>query len=107
MTPRALSPIHAPLDPADAPTPTPSIAPPPRIALLASLETRSLSGHPHSLGPGGASALFTRAVQKALVDEMAEQLREGPFEVKPEDSDLRRWALEIIEAFEGEAEGKE
>lgn len=92
---RPLNPIHRPLEEAN-PKPAP---PSSRFALLASLDSRVLSGRTHSLGAGGASALFSRAVDKALVDEMAEQLREGPFEVSEEDGDVRRWAKDIIEAF--------
>jgi hypothetical protein len=72
---------------------------PSRIALLVELDTRPLSNRPYSLGPGGASAIFSRAVEKALVDEIAEQLREGPFEPQEDDSELRRWAAGIIDVF--------
>jgi hypothetical protein len=101
---KPLSPLHRPLIPGeyDPVSTPPSPAPPSRIAVLASLDHRLLASRPHSLGPGGASALFSQAVFKALVDEMSEQLREGPFEITNEDGEVRRWAKEIIEAFEGE-----
>ena len=67
-----------------------------RIARLAALDHRVLSGNPHSLGPGGASSLFSRAVDKALVNEMAEQLREGPLKMDADASEIRKWASEII-----------
>jgi hypothetical protein len=73
-----------------------------RITRLANLDSRPLAGRPHSLGPGGASAIFARAVEQALRDEIAEQLREGPFEISEEDSEVRRWAKEIIEVFSEE-----
>ena len=102
---RALSPIHAPLEtdivfperPSEEPWPKPV---PSRVELLAQLDHRVLSGRRHSLGAGGASSLFTAAVSKALIDEMAEQLREGPFESVESDSEIRKWAVEIIAAFE-------
>lgn len=98
---RPLSPLHRPLeDDGFNPPITPSV--PNRIDLLRALDQRLLADRSHSLGPGGASALFSQAVSKALVDEMAEQLREGPFETTSEDGEVRRWAKEIIEAFEGE-----
>jgi hypothetical protein len=84
---RPLSPIHAPLD-ADPPSDPPPI---PRIARLAKLDSRPLSGLPRSLGPGGASSAFARAVDKALVDEMADQLRES--------GEIGKWAADIIAAF--------
>jgi len=70
-----------------------------RIAKIANLDSRTLSGRSHSLGAGGASAVFARAVEQALRNEIAEQLREGPFEIQEEDSEIRRWAKEIIEVF--------
>ena len=73
--------------------------PPSRIARLATLDPRILAGRPHSLGPGGASALLSQAVSRALVDEMAEQLREGPFDLEEGSSELRKWAGEIVAAF--------
>lgn len=84
------SPIHRPLDDAEPVDPIPS-----RIARLAQLDSHSLSGRQHSLGPGGASAMFTQAVQRALVEEMAAQLR-GQGEV---DSEIGVWAGRIIAAF--------
>lgn len=98
---RPLSPLHRPLEDGDLSAVT-SPAPFSRIDLLRALDQRVLASRLHSLGPGGASALFSQAVSKALVDDMAEQLREGPFEITGEDGDVRRWAKEIIEAFEGE-----
>lgn len=76
---------------------------PSRISRLTALDQHVLDGRKHSLGAGGASALFSRAVEKALVDEIAEQLREGPFETQETDSEIRKWAAEIVSAFcEGE-----
>lgn len=92
--PRLPSAHFCPKDCETTPAPVPT-----RIARLAALDNHPLSSRSHSLGAGGASSLFNRAVEKALVDEMAEQLREGPFEPQPEDSDLRRWAGEIVAAF--------
>jgi hypothetical protein len=92
------SPIHAPLDAEDIPAPPPAT----RISRLAALDRQVLAGRAHSLGPGGASSLFFRAVDKALVDEIAEQLREGPFEISAEDGEVRKWAKDIITAFEEE-----
>ena len=106
--PRPLSPIHAPLEvifpehPPEEPGAPPVPAKQSRIARLAGLDSRILAGRKHSLGAGGASGLFAAAVQKALVDEMAEQLREGPFEGTSEDGEVREWALEIIDAFREE-----
>lgn len=97
---RPLSPLHRPLEDGDPSAVMPPV--PTRIDLLRALDQRILTSRPHSLGPGGASALFSQAVSKALVDDMAEQLREGPFEITGEDGEVRRWAKEIIEAFEGE-----
>ena len=107
---KPLSPIHAPLDPdglelskgpasaaesiAQAGT-TPPI--PSRISRLAQLDSHSLSGRQHSLGPGGASAMFTQAVQRALVEEMAFQLRHG--NVGQPGTEIGEWAFEIIAAF--------
>jgi hypothetical protein len=103
---RTLSPIHSPLHPDDVmDKPVPyavSSAASSRIEILAALDQCVLSGRKHSLGPGGASAAFARAVDKALIDEMAEQLREGPFEAQEGDSEVRRWAVAIVEAFREE-----
>lgn len=84
---RPLSPIHRPLD---EPEPAPT-----RISRLAALDSRALSGRAHSLGPGGASSMFSRAVERALVEEMAGQLRGEPSSV----SEIGDWAAEIIAAF--------
>lgn len=102
---KPLSPIHRPLaigefDPVDpeeavAKDMTPPI--PSRIARLAQLDSHSLSGRQHSLGPGGASAMFTQAVQRALVEEMAFQLRHG--NVGQPGTEIGEWAFEIIAAF--------
>ena len=105
---KPLSPIHAPLSPdgselskgpasaaesiAQAGT-TPPI--PSRISRLAQLDFHVLSGRQHSLGPGGASAMFTQAVQRALIEEMVEQLRGSSESV----SEVGQWAAEIIAAF--------
>lgn len=98
---RPLSPIHSPLKPDDVESvDSVSAAPVSRITRLAALDRRLLSGRVHSLGAGGASALFAQAVSKALVDEMADQLREGPFEVGEGESEMRKWAAEIVTAFE-------
>lgn len=94
---RALSPIHRPLDdeePPESSEPSPVRS---RIALLAALDHRAISGHRHSLGPGGASAMFTQAVQRALVEEMAFQLRHG--NVGQPGTEIGEWAFEIIAAF--------
>lgn len=93
---KPLSPIHAPFEKSE-PTSNPPLS---RMEKLAALDYRQLDGRKHSLGAGGASSVFSRAVDKALVDEIAEQLREGPFEAQEGDSEIRKWALEIIEAFE-------
>jgi len=87
---RPQSPIHRSLDDADPVDPIPS-----RIARLAALDSHSLSGRQHSLGPGGASAMFTQAVQRALVEEMAAQLRG----LDTGESEIGDWAGEIIAAF--------
>lgn len=87
---RPLSPIHRSLDSDDV-TPTA----PSRFTLLAQLDQRALSGRPFSLGPGGASSVFARAVERALVEEMAEQLRGRAESV----SEVGRWAADIIAAF--------
>jgi len=97
MPSKPQSPIHRPLEDEE-----PVSAPPSRIARLAELDQRILAGRPHSLGPGGASSLFSHAVNTALVNEMAEQLREGPFDTQEDDSDIRKWAGEIIVAFREE-----
>lgn len=86
------SPIHAPLE-KEAMLPVPS-----RIQILSALDRRDLSGHKHFLGAGGASVVFNRAVEKALVDEIAEQLR-GREEL--DWNEVSMWAAEIIEAFCG------
>ena len=114
---RPLSPIHRPLDPviADLIDPdenylargpasfhrldSPPPPPPTRIHKLAQLDSRLLAGTSRSLGPGGASAAYSNAVQKALVDEMADQLRGGTGEAL---SEIGRWAAEIIDAFREE-----
>jgi hypothetical protein len=98
---KPLSPIHRPLDIIDAsdtgePYVPPSPPPiPSRIVRLAQLDSHSLSGRQHSLGPGGASAMFTQAVQRALVEEMASQLRG----LDTGESEIGDWADEIIDAF--------
>ena len=84
------SPIHRSLDDTDPVDPIPS-----RIARLAALDSHSLSGRQHSLGPGGASAMFTQAVQRALVEEMAAQLRGEVGSM----SEMGNWAGQIITAF--------
>ena|ERR1700678_1380864 len=106
---RPLSPIHRPLDPviADLVDKDPPPAPPTRIAKLAALDQRILAGTSRSLGPGGASAAYSNAVQKALVDEMADQLRgrvmTGANTTWPPDSsEIGDWAAEIIAAFKEE-----
>jgi len=91
---KSQSPIHRPLDDVEPVDPIPS-----RIARLAQLDSHSLSGRQHSLGPGGASAMFTQAVQRALVEEMAAQLRLSPVETEGYDSEIGKWAQAIIEAF--------
>jgi hypothetical protein len=102
---KPLSPLHRPLDIIDAsdigePYVPPSPPPiPSRIARLAQLDSHSLSGRQHSLGPGGASAMFTQAVQRALVEEMAAQLRLSPVETEGYDSEIGKWAQAIIAAF--------
>jgi len=84
------SPIHRPLEEEVVPTQAPR-----RITLLAELDRRVLSGHRHSLGAGGASAVFGQAVSKALVEEMTDQLRgDGAT-----DSAIGEWASDIIGAF--------
>lgn len=87
---KPLSPIHAPLDELPSPVNVSS-----RIARLAQLDSHSLSGRQHSLGPGGASAMFTQAVQRALVEEMTAQLRGDDGSM----SEIGAWADEIIAAF--------
>jgi len=116
--PRPLSPIHRPLDtfvddpiepdddylargPAsfhrlDNPPPA---TPPTRISRLAQVDQRVLAGTPRSLGPGGASAVYEQAVRKALVDEMADQLRFGVDMNKRLNSEIAWWAAEIVAAF--------
>jgi hypothetical protein len=79
------------MTPKKSPTPAPS-----RLDLLAQLDFCLLSGRRHSLGPGGASSIFSRAVDKALCDEIADQLRGGS---SGRDSEIGKWAAEIIEAF--------
>jgi hypothetical protein len=115
---RPISPIHAPIDvdgvgvihPESADPPP--VPPPTRISRLAALDSRVLAGTSRSLGPGGASAAYSNAVQKALIDEMAEQLRAGPgtygavatreLEKRGKLSEIGQWAAEIIAAFQGE-----
>ena len=92
MTPVPRSPIHRPIEDNDPP-PVPPVHS--RIGKLAQLNSRILSGTPRSLGAGGASAVFGQAVQKALLDEMVNQLR-GADEC---DSEISKWAREIIAAF--------
>ena len=84
------SPIHRPLEGSDLVP-----APPTRIARLVALDTRRLTGRRHSLGPGGASGAFTRAIEKALVEEMADQLRGKSVS----DGPIGDWAADIIAAF--------
>ena len=97
------SPIHRPLEEVDPP----STPPPTRIARLAVLDSRKLAGTVRSLGPGGASAVYEQAVRKALVDEMADQLRgrvmTGANTTWPPDlSEIGQWAADIIAAFKEE-----
>ena len=97
---KPLSSIHAPLDiidTTDTGEPYIPLAPPipSRISRLAQLDFHVLSGRQHSLGPGGASAMFTQAVQRALIEEMVEQLRGSSESV----SEVGQWAAEIIAAF--------
>ncbi len=92
MTPVPRSPIHRPIDDDDPPPVPPAHS---RITRLASLDSRILSGTARSLGPGGSSAAFANAVNKALVDEMADQLRG----VSGNYSEISDWAAEIIAAF--------
>ena len=84
--------IHRPLEEVDPPAVPPV---PTRIARLAALDSRKLVGTVRSLGPGGASAVYEQAVRKALVDEMADQLR-GQGESSGE---IGVWAGQIIAAF--------
>lgn len=93
---RSLSPIHSPLDPEVVES---TKAPLSRVARLTALDQYVLSNRVHSLGPGGASSAFSRAIDRALVDEIVEQLREGPFDIEEDSSGVRRWAAEIIAAF--------
>ena len=106
---RPLSPIHAPLDPetttgpVDTPNPMaypPPGAPPPhaRITRLAELDMRVLAGRMHKLGPGAASLVFAEAVKKALVEETRDQL----LGKDASDSEMGRWAADIIDAFREE-----
>ena len=92
---RPLSPIHRPLDEEGV---KPFEYPPAsRVTRLAALDQHQLAGRAHSLGPGGASSVFARAVEKALIDEAADQMRfDG--ENRP-DTEIARWAAEIITAF--------
>ena len=94
---KPLSPIHRSLDNSD---PEPAL---PRVVRLAQLDIRRLASRAHSLGAGGASAAFGRAVEKALIDEMAEQLRCGRRgAVCESDGDIAVWAADIIAAFREE-----
>lgn len=100
---KPLSPIHrplaigefAPVDPEEAVAKDTTPPIPSRISRLAQLDFHTLSGRQHSLGPGGASAMFTQAVQRALIEEMAEQLRGDVGSM----SEIGNWAGEIIAAF--------
>jgi len=92
---RPLSPIHRPLDPVIADLVDKDLPPAlTRIQKLAALDSRLLSGMSRSLGPGGASAVYEQSVRKALVDEMADQLRAQ--------GQIGQWAFEIIAAFKEE-----
>jgi hypothetical protein len=97
---KPLSPIHRSLDPDTADLAEPCPPPPTRIAKLAALDSRILSGNSRSLGSGGASATFEQAVRKALVDEMVFQLRHG--DVGRPGTEIGEWAFEIIAAFKEE-----
>lgn len=95
---RPQSSIHRPLEESEQP-----VAPLPRVVRLAQLDIRRLASRVHSLGAGGASAVFGRAVEKALIDEMAEQLRCGRRgAVCESDGDIAMWAADIIAAFREE-----
>lgn len=94
------SPIQAPLESAQPSTSSSFV--PARIARLSALDQRILGERKHSLGAGGASSVFTDGVRKALRDEIAEQLREGPFDPQGDDSDVRKWAADIVAAFREE-----
>jgi hypothetical protein len=94
---KPLSPLHRPLDEPVESFETASVPISSRIARLAALDSHSLSGHQHSLGPGGASAMFTQAVQRALVEEMAFRLRHG--DGGRSGTEIGEWAFEIIAAF--------
>ena len=95
---RPLSPIHRPLEPDE---PAEPVAAPllTRIEILAQLDRRVLHGRVHSIGAGGASSIFARAVDKALVEEMADQLRGLTRERKAEPTEIEKWADDIIAAF--------
>ena len=73
---------------------SPAVPPPTRISRLAALDQRLLSGTVRSLGPGGASAVYEQAVRKALIEDMADQLRAQ--------GQIGQWAAEIIAAFREE-----
>jgi hypothetical protein len=108
---RPLSPIHRPIDPEIADLVEKPVQS--RIARLAALDSRKLAGTVRSLGPGGASAVYEQAVRKALVDEMADQLRMSPgtygavatIELEKRGvkrSEIGLWAADIIAAFREE-----
>jgi len=96
---RPLSPIHRPLED-ELTEAAPAL--PTRIEILAQLDRRVLHGRVHSIGAGGASSIFARAVDKALVEEMADQLR-GREGCKTE---IGEWAREIIAAFREQMPGE-
>ena len=95
-------------NPPSSPPPAPT-----RISKLAALDSRKLAGTVRSLGPGGASAVYEQAVRKALVDEMAYQLRmssgtygaAATLELEKRGvkrSEVGQWAAEIIAALKEE-----
>jgi hypothetical protein len=94
--------IFRPLGELDS-VPDPSAAPPPPPSLIArraALDPRPLHHRPFSLGPGGASSLFSRAVERALVEEMAGQLRGQVISGDSANaSEIGKWAADIIAAF--------
>jgi hypothetical protein len=100
------SPLHRPLTPdgtelLPSPSSSPTPAPPASlIARRAALDSRPLHRRPFSLGPGGAASLFTRAVERALVEEMAGQLRGQVISGDSANaSEIGKWAADIIAAF--------